>query len=188
MRAMSSMTPTWVLPIACTLCMAGCTDPEEPEDSACWPRQSSKAKGSIELGTGYDEYIPMPDAVDLVYGLQGGFHFEVRARMRGLEPGDTIDVLSKLNPLTRFQVFDAAGNGINSSIAPSSCGTALGYAPAKDGDGFTFPPGQVRFPDGVTTGIFDKQYRVVVEIIDAFGGYATDEKLVIAREPAGWNM
>lgn len=185
---MSSKTAACLLPIACSVCVAACSgEPDEPE-SACWRVQSSMPKGSVELGTGYDSYLPMPDAVDLVYGLQGGFHFEVRARMRGLEPGDTVDVLSQLNPSTRFQVFDLAGEPINSSIAPDSCGTKLGYPPAGDGDGFLFPPGQVRFPDGLTTGIFDKQYRVVVEIIDAFGGYARDEKLVIAREPEGWNL
>ena len=53
---------------------------------------------------------------------------------------------------------------------------------------FIFPPGQLRFPEGVTTGIFDRQYRVVVEVIDAFGNYARDEELVIAHEPDGWSM
>jgi hypothetical protein len=190
MPAMSSMTATCLLSVACSV--AACTS--EPDDSdvpdlpGCWPLKGSMAKGSIELGTGFDAYQPMPSAVDLVYGLQGGFHFEVRARIRGLEPGDTVDVLSKLNPITRFQAFDATGEPIASNMRPDSCGSPLGYAPASDGDGFIFPPGEARFPDGVTTGIFDKEYRVVVEVIDAFGGYARDEKLVIAHEPDGWNM
>jgi ferredoxin len=188
MPAMSTLTST-CLRVACGLCLAAC--PSEPDETiypACWPLDRSMPKGSVELGTGLVTYKAMPDALELVYGLQGGFHFEVRARMRGLEPGDTIDVLSKLNPLTRFQAFDDTGEPIESNMKPNSCGATLGYPAAGDGDGFWFPPGQVRFPDGVTTGIFDRQYRVVVEIIDAFGGYARDEKLVIAREPPGWNM
>ena len=34
--------------------------------------------------------------------------------------------------------------------------------------------------------IFGRQLRVVVEIIDSEGGYATDEALVMPLEPIGW--
>ncbi len=184
------MVDSWILRASCLITVAtgGCASEDEPDDSSCWRKATSTPRGSIELGTGIYAYEPMPDAVDLVYGLQGGFHFDVRAHMRGLDPGDTIDVLSKRNPTTRYQAFYENGDPITPNLTPDGCGITLGYAPASAGDGFTFPPGELRFPDGVTSGIFDRQYRVVVEIIDAFGGYARDEKLVIAREPVGWDM
>jgi hypothetical protein len=185
------MTATWLLLVACSVCVAACTsepdDSDEPDMPGCWPLKSSMPDGSVELGTGFDTYQPMPSALELVYGSQGGFHFEVRARIRDLEPGDTIDVLSPRNPLTRFQAFYETGEPIEPNMKPDSCGLLLGYAPANDGDGFIFPPGQVRFPDGVISGIFDKEYRVVVEVIDAFGRYARDEKLVVAHAPDGWS-
>lgn len=183
MRVVSTMT-AWLLPLACSACLAACgSDSDDPDLPGCWPLRSSSPEGSIELGTGYDSYAPMPDELQLTYGSQGGFHFVVRARIRGLEPGDPVDVLSTRNPLTRFQAFDETGAAIDSIMTPDACGIVLGYAAASDGDGFIFPPGELRFPVGQTTGIFDKQYRVVVEVIDIYGHYASDEKLVIARMP-----
>jgi len=148
----------------------------------CWPVDTSTPGGDVELGTGYDAYRPMPDVLHLVYGDQGGYHIEARSRVHGMVAGDPANILNPINPRSRFRAFFMdTGEPIN----PTVCPVRLAYLPAADGDGLVLAASiEIRFDTSLTTDqIFDKQYRVIVEVIDADGKYAMAEKVITAVAP-----
>jgi hypothetical protein len=150
---------------------------------SCWPMDTASPRGSIELGTG-STYRPMPDELPLVFGDQSGFHIEARSRIQGLEHGDPVDVSNPTNPRTRFRAFFTTGPLAGQPNVGTPCATRVGYLP----DGTFLWTVEVRFDTTLgPADLFDKQFRVVVEIIDSTGAYAIDEKLVTARAPIGWN-
>lgn len=185
------------------VCAMGCNDPKAPivdagmqdgDDAApdidaprgpCWPVDNTTPGGTILLGTGEDAYQPMQDETELVYGPQGGFHVVVNSRISGLSPGNPNDVLDPINPRTRFRAFFVdTGEPIN----PTTCPIRIGYMASPESGSFDLAIAsailyQVGLPEDM---IFDRQLRVVVEIIDGEMHYATAEKLVIPRKPAGW--
>jgi hypothetical protein len=152
----------------------------------CWPMATAMPRGSIELGTG-STYREMPEELPLVYGSQNGFHIEARSRIQGLEPGDPFDTSNPLNPRSRFLAFFLTGPMAGQPNVGTTCASRIGYMP--DGDGFLFAtPYEIRFDTALGPAeLFDQQFRVVIEIIDASGGYAIDEKTITARAPVGWN-
>jgi hypothetical protein len=151
----------------------------------CWPIDTTAPGGAVEVGTGVDEYQPMPDSLPLVYGEQMGYHITARSRIRGLNPGPRPpDVLNPQNPRTKFNAI-ALDTGEYITGAASSCPYRIYYDPAADGDGDTFPAYiEIRFDTALQLGdIVDKQYRVIVEVIDADGKYAKAEKVITATAP-----
>ena len=156
---------------------------DAPMSAPCWFDTYTPA-GTIALGTGND-YVPMGDHVNLEYGSQNGFHIPVHARITGLAPGNPTDPLDEGNPRTRFHgFFVATGEPVN----PGRCGIRLGYVP--NGGAFDLARGSAILFDTALTGVdlFGIQVRVVVEIIDASGNYAIDEKVVTCDPPIGWSM
>jgi hypothetical protein len=150
----------------------------------CWPVESSTPGGEIEVGTGVDEYVAMPDELPLVFGEQMGYHITARARMRGMDPGtlnDAVDA-NKRNPRSKFWAIALEDD---SQINFGPCGYRIYYEPAADGDGYVFPTYiEVRFDTALQlSDIVDKQYRVIVEVIDVDGKYAKGEKIITARAP-----
>ena len=150
----------------------------------CWPIASSIARGSVDIGTGDGAFVSMPDEINLVYGIQGGFHIPARARIHGLEPGDASNILDPSNPRSRFEAFFVDTGQPN---APLSCPVRYGYV-ADGPDSYTEPSLiEIRFDTALgPADLFDKQFRVQIEVLDATGGYATADKVVIARAPIGW--
>lgn len=154
----------------------------------CWPIDTATPGGTVELGTGYSAYAVMPDELPMVYGVQGGYHFEVRARINGLDPGDPLEITKPANPRSLFRAWFHENNDaldgvpINTALCPNR----LGYVPASDGVGHTSPNYlELRFDlEYQDAQIFNKKFRVQIEIIDSAGHYAKDEKIVIARPPA----
>jgi hypothetical protein len=149
----------------------------------CWPIDTSTPGGEVEVGTGVDAYEPMPDSLPLVYGEQMGYHITARARMRGMNPGPRpSDVLSQLNPRSKFNAIPL-DTGVPISNTP--CPYRIFYEPAPDGDGDVLPAYiEIRFDTSlVLADIVDKQYRVIVEVIDADGKYAKAEKVITAIAP-----
>jgi hypothetical protein len=149
----------------------------------CWPVEGSTPRGSVVLGTG-SEFSPMPDELALVFGQQGGFHVEVHARMDGLVAGNRADIFDPINPRTRFRVFFV---DTGEPIDPSVCPIRLAYEPV-DGGGFDLVHGHaVQFSTSLgPEEVFGRDVRVVVEVLDSTGGYATDEKVITCVEPSGW--
>ncbi len=155
--------------------------------SECWPAADAPLKGSIELGTGEGGFEPMPDEVRLVYGPQGGFHIVGHARITGLTPGNLVDPADPSNPTTRFRaIFVDTGESTNPDVSATSCGLRLGYQ--TSGSTATFPSFvEIRYDVALAPSqIFDRDVRVIVEIIDSTGGYARDEKIVTPHEPENW--
>lgn len=189
------IAPAWLLLCACgngggTGVDAAADGPDEPADSRpsgpCWSIEGSQLRGTITLGTGQDSYLPMPDTLPLVYGPQGGFHLEVHAQveMPGFTPGNPSNILDPSNPRTRFRAFFVdTGLSINRGVCPSR----LAYFPSgsdvyvlRTGTGLLY---EVCY--GTQT-IFGRPVRVVVEILDASGGYATHEQIVTPVKPVDW--
>jgi hypothetical protein len=150
----------------------------------CWPIEMTTPGGEVEVGTGVDAYQPMPDELPLVFGDQQGYHITARARIRGMNPGMVGDVLNqnKKNPGTKFWAIALADQA---QIGVSPCPYRIFYEPAGDADGDVFPfYVEIRFDTSLQLAdIVDKQYRVIVEVIDADGMYAKGEKVITAIAP-----
>jgi hypothetical protein len=149
----------------------------------CWPIDTTAPGGQAEVGTGEQSYLVMPDELPLVYGDQMGYHITARARMRGMNPGELGKVLSPLNPRTKFKAISLEDGTV---MGDFPCPQArVFYVPADDGDGNVMPAyTEIRFDTSLMLSqIVDKQYKVIVEIIDADGKYARAEKIITARAP-----
>jgi hypothetical protein len=188
-----------LLPLVAAALITGCGDDDGPggtdsdaapvcapltDDDECFPIEASHPEGTVEIGTGIDEWRPMEEEERTTYGIQGGFHFDVHARMSGLAPGNPSNVLDDCNPKTRFRAFFEDGTHINSG---GECPIRVGYAQEDGGDYVLSRPLAVLF-DTCLVGddIFGRRYRIVVEVIDSEGRYATDETMVTALPPGGW--
>ena len=170
------------------LAVAACGDNETWVDNGeCWPIDTTTPGGSVELGTGYADYAVMPVELPMVYGDQNGYHIEARGRLVDLYPGDPIEVTKLTNPRTRYSAWFYRNNDPLDGlpINESACPNRLGYVPASDGTGFTSATLlEVRFDlQYQDAEIFGKKFRVRIEVIDAFGRYAKDEKIITALPP-----
>ena len=192
-----------LLPLIAAALLSGCGDDDGPGDGGdgsesdaatvckpigdpdeCFPIEASHPEGSVELGTGFDGWRPMDEEELLSYGLQGGFHFNVHARMSGLAPGNPSNSLDECNPRTRFRAFFEDGTHIN---AGGECPLLLGYTPENGEYVLAAGPLELQFDTCLRSeDLFGREFRLVVEVIDAEGRYAIDEQLVTARAPTGW--
>jgi hypothetical protein len=155
--------------------------------SDCWPADDAQLRGTIELGTGESGFVPMPDDVQLVFGSQNGFHIVGHARITGLAAGDPDNPLDPANPTTRFRaIFADTGESINPTVTATSCGTRLGYTQA--GPGTVFPASvEIRYDVAIAPeSIFERDVRVIVEIIDSTSAFARSEKIVTPHQPDNW--
>jgi hypothetical protein len=162
--------------------------PEKDADGAenCFPIDESRPEGTVELGTGYDEWRPMESEEHLYFGIQGGFHFLVNARLRGLDPGTFPRAWSECNAKTRIQgYFVDNGNPIN---VGETCPFLFGYSPVGN-DEYALTAGiELQFDTCLKDrDLFGRPVRIVLEIIDPQGRYAKDETVVTGLAPEGWH-
>lgn len=138
---------------------------------------------AVELGSGALEFSPLQDGQELllVAGTQGGYHFVVNPRVRGILTGNPAVQGELGNPQTRFAVFREDGSQID-AMGPIY---RLGYEPAEDG-WFQLRSGrilqidqQLVIDEGVIPAIYDEQVRLEVEIRDAKGARISDEVWVV---------
>ena len=165
---------------------AGPPDAGSPDagDFCPWPIESATPGGSVELGIVGDsgEFVPLPDEVPFHWGLSAGSMLLLQARIDGLEPGDPDDFLASRNPRTRFTATLMDGTPIE-----QRCASTQGYvSSARDG---TFERKQ-RFilqvlPTEVAVAAFRTFVTLKVEVIDADGRYASDEREVFCPAPSG---
>jgi hypothetical protein len=156
---------------------------DAPPAGPCWPVDGTTTGGTIQLGGGEGDFVAMPDELPVVFGSQNGYHIPVNARMTGMVPGNQTNVLDPINPRTRFGAFFVdTGEPINGA----KCPIRLAYKPASDGSAAfdLLVASAVLFEVGLPEDqIFERQVRVVVEIIDHDGTYATDEKVITCKPP-----
>ena len=77
--------------VAVLLVGYGCNDP-------C--RDLSDTEPSIEIGTGWEAFIPIGDITGFEKGPQGGFHIYASLRATGLFGGDANDLVNTMPSLT----------------------------------------------------------------------------------------
>lgn len=138
------------------------------------------ASVEVELGTGTIGWEPLAqDAeLDLIAGPQGGHHFIVHARARGIVPGDPARPGQLGNPSTTFEAYDQDGSRLDLDFPPYR----LGYE--QPGDGWSYlPSGRILqvIEDQVPT-LPGQRVRLTLRIQDATGAYGTDELWIVARE------
>lgn len=85
-------------------------------------------EGTLTVGTGIDRFDPLPagSSLEIVAGIQGGYHATLSLRAEGIEPGE-VGRFDDTNPTVDFDVYDA-GTRIDVSTA-----LAFGLAPDEDG-------------------------------------------------------
>ena len=140
----------------------------------------------IELGTGGLNFEPLSTGQGLVLiaGIQGGYHFIVNARIKGLLSGNPSVPGELGNPQTRFSIFDEDGRQIDTMPRPYR----LGYRPANEG-WFELPSGrilqinqQLVVDEGLVPEIYGQQVRLTVDVLDASGLEANAEVWVVAEQ------
>ena len=130
--------------------------------------------GTFRTGVGF---APLQENDELLVhaGGQGGNHFFVHARIRGLSPGDRDQPL-ETQPASRFTVYREDGTDI--TVVP--CVYPIAYEMNEDGDWVLPYPPLFLIQGGQVPGIYGQRVRIKVEVLDAEGRYATDEEWVIA--------
>lgn len=157
-----------VIFVACTT--SGCGDDGAGADAA---------QASVELGTGTTEFESLEPGqeVEIIAGEQGGHHFIVHARIRGMLPGDPEMPGSVDNPRTVFRAETEEGERVDAEFPPYR----LGYRDAEE-ETFTLPSGRLLILDPEDESLPDRLYgsrvRLGVRVEDAAGHVATDEVLV----------
>ena len=143
---------------------------------------NSPGTGEVTIGTGTTEFESIGDGAELevVAGPQGGFHFHVHARMRGLDPGDPSMPGLIANPATTFAAFRESGEQIDFDFPPYR----LGYVDIGGGE-FELPSGRIlQIEEAVIPAIYGERIRLTVEIRDEGGRTATAELSITAIEEA----
>lgn len=150
---------------------------------ACGDDAGIGGPASVELGTGTVDFESLsPDQeLELVAGPQGGYHFIVHARMVGLEPGDPSRPGLPDNPRTSFGIHDESGTRLSPALPPYR----LGYL-EDEGGAHILPSGRILQIDdelvraGRVPDLFGQRLRLTVELTDARGSTATDERWIVA--------
>jgi hypothetical protein len=176
--------------LAAPACGGGDASPDAPPDGAasdapdarpvCYSGGGTPTPGAeVDVGAFRDGigYAPLQENDELtVYaGGQGGHHFFLHARIRGMSPGDRDEPL-ETQPATWFTAYREDGTDIN--VLP--CVYPLAYEKNEDGD-WVLPYSPLSLiAGGQVPGIYGKRVRIKVEVMDGEGRYATDEQWVIA--------
>ncbi|MEQ1565838.1 MAG: hypothetical protein ABMA64_09390 [Myxococcota bacterium] len=86
------------------LALAGCTS--EGDGSASGDT-GPDLPPAAELGTGDITFVPLVDGdpVDVIFGPQGGYHFNVSLRVQGIWPGNPTDIDDVDNPVVAFHAY-----------------------------------------------------------------------------------
>lgn len=152
------------------------------DGAGCEGIEPGGESGEVEIGTGYEGFEPLADDIAIIAGPQGGFHLNLNARVRGLDLGDPGDLLDPENPSTLFGIYTAQGG---ERLDVDACPVRVGYQAVGD---------QGVLPRGVSVvfdvadveelvPLYDEPVLVRVEVLDAQGRYAADERSIVVRAP-----
>ncbi|HWN68011.1 MAG TPA: hypothetical protein VNM90_10260 [Haliangium sp.] len=132
-----------------------------------------------ELGTGMFDFERLADGqvLDLISGPQGGFHFVVHARMRGLTPGDPRQPGLPENPTTIFRALDE--NGVRVDVPELR---QLGYAPDPQvGGWYALPSGRILLIDNLRARtLYGRRVTIELQLQDSAGRMAGDTVRITA--------
>jgi hypothetical protein len=129
--------------------------------------------GAFRYGVGYAQLQENQELI--VYaGSQGGFHFFLQARIRGMSPGDQEQPI-ETQPATWFTMYLEDGT----DITLSECVFPLAYEKNEGGDWVLPYSPIVPLAGGQVPGIYGKRVRIKVEVLDGEGRYATDEEWIV---------
>ncbi|MCA9542303.1 MAG: hypothetical protein KC620_25575 [Myxococcales bacterium] len=123
--------PRALLALALLLCLPGCGGDDDPVEpgvdarietpdrgsadagamaDAARPTADAEAsfEGTIELGTGDDDFKPITDGEDIwiIKGPQGGYHLLGSVRVTGIDAGNPDDLDDPSNPTTAFEIWE----------------------------------------------------------------------------------
>jgi hypothetical protein len=134
---------------------------------------------TAELGTGMFTFERLADGqpLDLISGPQGGFHFVVHARMRGMTPGDPRQPGLPGNPTTFLRALDE--NGVRIDVPEIR---QLGYAPDPQVAGwYALPSGRILLIDNlVARSLYGRPVTIELQIQDSSGRMAADTARITA--------
>lgn len=151
--------------------LAGCSDDPAPAIDA--------ATVNAEIGTGMFTFERLVDGqpLDLIAGPQGGFHFVVHARMRGLTPGDPRQPGLAENPTTYFRVLDEDGARVDVPEVRK-----IGYASDPQvGGWYALPSGRILLIDNtLASTLYGRLLTIELQIQDAAGRMAGDAARITA--------
>lgn len=155
--------------MAAQLALAACLFSLLP---ACGDDGGTPGGIAIELGTGAVEFEPLTAEQDLtlIAGPQGGHHFILHARARGIVAGDSSRPGLPENPATVFEVWLD-----DRQVDPMFPPYRLGYVPSEEG-WLAMPSGRiVTVIEGEAAGLIDTRVRLRVTVTDAANHTASDE-------------
>jgi hypothetical protein len=157
--------------VALGLGLAGCSDDPAPGGDA--------GAAMAEIGTGMFGFERLVEGqpLDLNAGPQGGFHFVVHARMRGLTPGDPRQPGLPGNPNTFFRALDENGERVD---VPEL--RQLGYTPDPQVQGwYALPSGRILLIDNLRArSLYGRPVTIELQIEDSAGRMAGDSVRITA--------
>lgn len=160
----------WLALAGAALALTGCSGDSGGADAAT---------AHAEIGTGMFEFERLVEGqpLELYAGPQGGHHFLVHARMRGLTPGDPRQPGLPGNPTTFFRVLDENGERVDIPEVRQ-----LGYTPdPRAGGWYALPSGRILLIDNLLVrDLYGQTVTIEMEIRDAEGRSAGDSVRVMA--------
>ena len=152
--------------------LAGC-----PDDPA--PGIDAGPVVTAEIGTGMFgfERLVEDQTLDLISGPQGGFHFVVHARMRGMNPGDPRQPGQPGNPSTFFRALDENGERVDIPEIRQ-----LGYTPDPQVEGwYALPSGRILLIENLKArSLYGRPVTIELQIQDSAGRMAGDTARITA--------
>jgi hypothetical protein len=126
------------------------------------------------------ESLANGESLELINGIQGGFHFIVHAQIRGLIPGNPANAGLPENPRTQFAAFAADGTQLDLELPPYR----LGYLTNGDGS-YSLPSGRIlQIGDQHVPAVYGTEVRITVRVEDTVGRVVNDERtIVVITEP-----
>ena len=155
------------------------TPPKPDTPGPCWSLDGTTPGGTVQIGTGDMQFMPLPSELPFLYGNQGGLELVVRSRITGMDPGNATDFLDPKNPKTRFSAIMFDG-----TVVAPPCSLRYGYTARGDGSYDLVSSGLVEFlPLELGQRAYNTQMTLIVEVIDSAGLYAKNQGDVIVRPP-----
>lgn len=135
---------------------------------------------AIEIGTGEIEFEPVAegDEVYVIYGPQGGYHFNASVRVQGIDHGVPDDLDAPNNPLTSFH---AELDGVSLDLDGNATSYRQGIDPVPGEPGVFQMIGR-RLLLSITDDaeIAGQTVRIEVTVTDANGVELHDERDIVA--------
>lgn len=150
----------------------GCKGEPDGEDTV------PKLPPMVEIGTGETEFVPLEDGdtIYIVYGPQGGYHFNGSLRVQGIEAGDPDHIDDPRNPITIFEAFEG-----DNRVDMDASTYKQGIDPVDGEPGVYEMIGRRVILDITSDAVLDgKEVRMTVRIEDVNGVVVEDGRTLLA--------